>query len=167
MTFFISFGKRLDSFGFDHLLFGFVSFAFFVPLIGIAGGAKSQIQEFWFGVALMGIAISLCKDSIGGQSPCKRHFDLLVVNAKTGAVAEPIRCFVRNVFFFFSDLDLILLLLNQGNRKIGDFIAGTRVIHINPYTHVVPETPKRKIILSFITSYGFVLAVALTLRSLF
>lgn len=167
MTFFISLGKRLDSFTIDHLLFGFVSFAFFVPLIGIGDDTSKYLREFWFCVALIGIAISLCKDSIGGQSPCKLHFDLLVVNAKTGKVASPIRCFVRNVFFFFYCLDLILLLLNQGNRKIGDWIAGTRVIHIDPYAHIVPEPSKKKIVIAFITSYGFVLLVALALRSVF
>jgi uncharacterized RDD family membrane protein YckC len=167
MTFFISLGKRLDSFVFDHLLFAFVSFTFFVPLIGISDGTSKFLQEFWFGVALIGIAISLCKDSIGGQSPCKLHFDLLLIDAKTGKVASPIRCFVRNVFFFFYGLDLILLLLNQGNRKIGDWIAGTRVIHIDPYSHIVPETSKRRIAIAFIISYGFVLLISLALRSLF
>lgn len=167
MTFFISLGKRLDSFVFDHFLFAFVSFAFFVPFIGISNGASGFLQEFWFSVALTGIAISLCKDSIGGQSPCKLHFDLIVVDAKTGKVASPIRCFIRNVFFFFYGLDLILLLLNQGNRKVGDWIAGTRVIHIDPYTHVVPESSRMKIVITFVTSYGFVLLVALAIRGLF
>lgn len=166
MTFFISFGKRLDSFVFDHLIFGFVSFAFFVPLMGIGDVTNKCLQELWFGVSLIGFAISLCKDSIGGQSPCKLHFDLLVVNAKTGKVASPIRCFVRNVFFFFYGLDLILLLINQGNRKIGDWIAGTRVIHIDPYTHVVPRPSRGKIVITCMISYGFVLSVALIIRSL-
>jgi uncharacterized RDD family membrane protein YckC len=167
MTFFISLGKRLDSFFLDQLLFAFFSFAFFVPLIGIAAVASRFLQEFWFGVSLMGITISLCKDSLGGQSPCKLHFDLLVVNAKTGKVASPIRCFVRNVFFFFYGLDFILLLLNQGNRKVGDWIAGTRVIHIDPYTHIVPEASRKSIAITFVIAYGFVLLIALTLRSLF
>jgi hypothetical protein len=166
MTFFISFGKRLDSFTFDHLLFGFVSVVFFVPFS--IGYDKSEfLRECCFGISLIGIAISLCKDSIGGQSPCKLHFDLLVVDAKTGKVASPIRCFVRNVFFFFYGLDLILLLLNHDNRKIGDWIAGTRVIHIDPYAHIVPETSKKKIAIAFLISYGFVLMIALILRNLF
>ena len=166
MTFFISLGKRLDSFTFDNLIFAFVSFAFFVPLFGLGEIESRFLQEFWFGVSLVGIAISLCKDSIGGQSPCKRHFDLLLVESKTGKVASPIRCFVRNVFFFFSGLDFILLLINQDNRKIGDWIAETRVIHIDPYNHVVPETTKEQIVTTFLTSYVFVLSVALTIRSL-
>lgn len=165
MTFFISLGKRLDSFIFDSFIFSFVSGVFFSPFIALSDNTSGFLKEICIALSLFGVAVSLCKDSIGGQSPCKRHFDLLVINSKTGEVASPFRCFVRNVFFFFYTLDFILLLLNQSNRKVGDWIAGTRVIHINPYKFVVPSTSRKKVLITFVISYCFVILIALTVRT--
>lgn len=73
------------------------------------------------------VAIYLCKDSFNGRSIAKRVFKTQIVEHATGKVASPLRCFVRNLFCFIWPIELIVVAVNP-QRRIGDFVAGTKVV---------------------------------------
>jgi uncharacterized RDD family membrane protein YckC len=166
---FIILGKRWGSFITDYFVFGFIS-ALFLILLGFPNHNKGEttidnlIRETLFCLSWIGLAIALCKDSISGQSSSKRHFDLLVVSKKTGSVASPVRCLIRNLFFIFSTIDFILLLINHENQKIGDWVAGTKVISIDPYKHSIPTVSRKQIASTFILAYCLCITVAYSFK---
>src|SRR5690606_22645628 len=72
-------------------------------------------------------SIYLNKDVINGRSPAKRIFGLITVNNKTGERANPIETCLRNITLIFWPVEVIFILISP-QRRIGDYIAGTKVI---------------------------------------
>jgi len=110
----------------------------------------------WY-IAIIGIAFFFCKDCIYGQSIAKRILKQQVVNNKTGEIANPIRCFVRDIFMILWPIEGIATLINP-QRRLGDIIAGTKVIEFDP------ELKKSKlnyfqIAISFLLAYLIMLLV--------
>lgn len=70
----------------------------------------------------------LNKDLYRGKSPAKRIMGYQVVNKKTGAVANELQCFVRNLTICIAwPLEVVIGFINP-ERRIGDFIANTMVV---------------------------------------
>src|SRR5262249_27317646 len=46
--------------------------------------------------------------------------------------AGPLRCFVRNLTLWFWPVEVLLVLVNQDRRRLGDYLAGTRVVMRDP-----------------------------------
>jgi uncharacterized RDD family membrane protein YckC len=67
------------------------------------------------------------KDYSNSKSIGKRIIGYKVVTQKKGNSASKIQCVIRNLTLLFWPLEVILLLVYP-NRRIGDFIAGTKVI---------------------------------------
>ena len=169
MTFFISIGRRLDSVWVDKFVATLICLFFFIPYL-ISQPAENTtclIDSFWFYFGLIGFALALCKDVVDGRSPAKLMFNLQVVDVNTNVVASPIRCLVRNFLFFLFFIDEIILLADQSNRRIGDWIAGTKVIFIDPSNHVESKTSTGQLILVFALSYGFVVLISFGLGLFF
>lgn len=78
-------------------------------------------------MALLGMLLYFGKDSFGGRSLAKRLLKLKVVDNNSGETANLIKCFVRNIFCVIWPVEIIIT-LNTPNRRIGDFVAGTRVV---------------------------------------
>lgn len=77
---------------------------------------------------LMGI---LNKDFVIGQSPVKRMGGYQVVNDKTMQPASKIRSFIRNITVPIWPIEVIMISFSP-ERRLGDFIAGTRLIDVPP-----------------------------------
>lgn len=75
--------------------------------------------------------IILNKDFYGGQSIVHRSLGYQVVDIKTGQPASKVRCFLRNMTFVVLIIEVIPLLVTP-KRRIGDWIAGTKVIEVPP-----------------------------------
>lgn len=73
------------------------------------------------------LSIYFNKDAIKGKSPAKRILGLIVLNNKTNAVANPMRCLLRNITLFIWPIEVVFSIFSP-ERRIGDFIAGTKVI---------------------------------------
>ena len=86
---------------------------------------------------ILAFAIYLCKDSIGGRSPAKRIGRFQVINNSTGEAAGPIRCMVRNLTTIIWPLEVIISCFNT-SRRLGDFVAGTRLIAYEPAKEKTP-----------------------------
>lgn len=129
-------GPRLASMILDHFImtFGIVIIAIIVVGIGflIFGNLIDSTQPEWlpFVPLLLGLIlfpIYFNKDAIKGKSPGKRILKLVIVNNKNGEIANPIKSVIRNVTLFFWPIEVLFTLFSP-ERRIGDYIAGTKVI---------------------------------------
>lgn len=66
------------------------------------------------------------KDSFGARSIAKRVTQLQVVDNKTGQPASVGKCFLRNLTIVFWPIEVLVTFFSP-DRRIGDFIAGTRI----------------------------------------
>jgi uncharacterized RDD family membrane protein YckC len=153
---------------------GFASAVFFIPMMikqfANAFMSDHDPKEFMFPsgplfyMALIGPALYYCKDCINGRSPGKRITKLQVVDNKIGAVASPLQCLVRGLFIIIWPIEVIVTLTNPA-RRIGDLVAGTKVIDYDPALEQ-PKIDIVKLIIPFAISYGFIALIMLGVQSL-
>lgn len=125
--------KRLASAITDHFVMTMVIMVFGLPLIWntIYTNQVHQKPDIFSWVFIAGLSLYFCKDCIHGQSVAKRLLKQQVVNNKTGQIANPFRCFVRDFFILLFPVEVMAILINPA-RRIGDKIAGTKVIVFDP-----------------------------------
>jgi uncharacterized RDD family membrane protein YckC len=168
-------GIRLASMAIDHFIMIFI-----IMIVAAPGMILSMVKEinqmhqadsgpFMFSgwvmyVALFGFSLYFCKDCIQGRSIAKRILKLQVVNNKTGEAAGPIRCFVRNIFCTLWFVEWIVVLVNPG-RRIGDFVAGTKVVKFDP-TKERPKVNFLQLIIALVLAYGMLFLFMLPFKSL-
>ena len=123
-------GNRLVSMILDHFIMCIVIMLPLMPLFYIGSraetveGPNTGFQFLFLGLMLLYFA----KDSFQGRSLAKRMTKLQVVDYRTGEVASPIRCFVRNLPIIIWPVEVIVTLFNP-QRRLGDLMAGTKVIN--------------------------------------
>ncbi|MCE2732962.1 MAG: RDD family protein [Cyclobacteriaceae bacterium] len=66
------------------------------------------------------------KDLLFGQSIGKYFIGLRIISTKTGKVANPLQCVLRNVSFFLWPIELLILSWSP-KRRLGDYITATKV----------------------------------------
>lgn len=80
-------------------------------------------------IALYTIIVN--KDIYFGRSIGKYITSLQVMSSKTGKPANPIQCVIRNLFLFFWPLEGLILFFSP-ERRLGDIVAGTKVVEFIP-----------------------------------
>lgn len=161
----INVGTRLAAMLLDHFIMGFIAVVFVLPTM-IADMFRSFTPSheptdfnFWGGptlyLAVFGFALYFCKDIINGRSIAKRILKLQVVDNKTGQVATPFQCLIRNIFCVIWFVEVIVSMTNT-SRRLGDRIASTRVVPFDP-TIEQPKINFGKIALSIIVTYALLL----------
>jgi len=72
--------------------------------------------------------VYLNKDFFNAKSPAKRLLGFQVIDRKTNTPANEMKCFIRNLTICVAwPLEVIIGLINP-ERRIGDFLANTKVI---------------------------------------
>ena len=71
--------------------------------------------------------IYFAKDSFRGKSFAKRLIGLQVVDQSSGQAATALKCFIRNLTILIWPLEVVITLFSP-ERRLGDLIAGTRVV---------------------------------------
>lgn len=142
----LNFGTRIGSMVLDQVIMIF-SIIFFVAfgvlynkIQNFVGGEDSHIHSlgnFYFNS--LAISLYFNKDMFLGRSPAKRIFKLQIVDIKNHRPANPLRCLVRNITLILFPIELIAGLINN-ERRIGDFIAGTKLTVYEP--EKLREKPK-------------------------
>lgn len=167
-------GSRLGSMILDHFFMTMIAMIFFVPMM-INGFSDAftvshlpNDNNLFNGplsyISLLGFALYFCKDSISGRSIAKRITKLQVVDNITGEVATPLKCFIRNIFCIIWPVEVIMVLINPA-RRIGDLVAGTKVVAYNPVLNIQPTTDFKKVLLPLVLSFVFLLLIVLSLKS--
>lgn len=160
-----SVGTRIGSMVVDHIIMSVVAVLFFMPLfVSVFSDALEPHNDFalnflkgtvYFSTA--GLALYCCKDCIRGRSIAKRLFRLQVINNETGEPAGPLKCFIRNLFCVLWPLEALITFF-QPARRLGDMVAGTRVVEYEPAAHQ-SETRWQEVLIAFVLSYGLVVMV--------
>jgi uncharacterized RDD family membrane protein YckC len=137
-------GIRIATMVLDHLFMCLIAMLFYLPmLVSIIAYSVSTVDEqepypFENGpllyLGIFGFTLYFLKDIINGRSLAKLILKLQLVDNKTGEVASPLQCFVRNLFCIIWPVEFIVALANPG-RRIGDRVAGTRLVYYNPAIH--------------------------------
>jgi len=138
--------KRLSAAIMDHIIMTMTAMVFFIPGMiylfmnfnnlsykELVASADMKIFTYW---GLIGIAFYFCKDCIWGQSIAKRLLKLQIVNNKTGEIAGPFRCLVRNLFIVVFPVEGLMILVNP-SKRLGDLVAGTKLIPFDPSIKLV------------------------------
>ncbi len=165
-------GTRIASMMVDQIVMTFVIMLFFLPnmIQGFASAFEinhEQSNPTLFGGSMyfliLGFALYLCKDSFNGRSVAKRVLKLQIVDNKTGEVATPIKCFIRNIPIIVWPIEVIAALINP-SRRIGDYMSGTRVVPFRKELEQ-PTLNFGQMGLSIILAYGLMLLLLLPFES--
>jgi uncharacterized RDD family membrane protein YckC len=134
-------GTRIGSIILDHFVMTFVVMIFAAPgmvydLVQTFGNPDAQPKLFLGNFYLNIFAFSLYfnKDTFCGRSIAKRVLKLQVVDRRTNKPAGPLRCLVRNLTVLLWPIEVVVALINT-ERRIGDFIAGTKLTAFDPEQH--------------------------------
>jgi uncharacterized RDD family membrane protein YckC len=134
-------GTRLASMLLDH-----VAMIVVIMIIAAPGMAYDMIQTFGdqdappklflgnYYINIFAFSLYFNKDIYGGRSIAKRILKLQIVDVKTDKPANSLRCLVRNVTIVFWPIEVIFALINN-ERRIGDYIAGTKLTAFDPEHH--------------------------------
>ena len=112
--------------------------------------AHDLVGKYWF-LGLIGYAAIFYKDGIRGRSIGKRAFNLQVITNSTGRASYSIRCVVRNIFMILWPIEAIVLLITP-DRRLGDYLVGTRVTVLQDET-AMGKSEWIKLGISFVAAY--------------
>jgi len=73
------------------------------------------------------IFIILNKDFFNGQSISKRIYGYQIIDIKTNQTANETKCMLRNITMIIWPIEALMILINP-TRRLGDIIAGTKLI---------------------------------------
>lgn len=160
----ISVGTRLGAMLLDHVFMTIIAMVFFLPTMvsGFSDAFKVSHEQTDFNfmegpmkyIGLFGFALYFCKDIINGRSIAKRILKLQVVDNKTGQVASPLQCLVRDIFCVLWIIEVIAAMTNT-SRRLGDRVAGTKLVHYDPALEQT-KTNVGKLALPVVISYGLI-----------
>jgi uncharacterized RDD family membrane protein YckC len=141
-----------------YFLDNIVYLALFILLALLVTGSWNLDEWDPFTDLLLGIyafvfLLFLCKDGFAGYSPMKRLLGLRVYREDTGKPIGPGRSLCRNLGFVIPFFPLIMLFQLSKGHRIGDLLAGTRVVWtkyagrgpfaLPPHLPPTPEATKR------------------------
>ncbi|MEP2278784.1 RDD family protein [Maribacter sp.] len=120
---------RISSMLLDHFLMGFLIIppAIILSIISENIGLElnNRMETFVF---FLIVFVYLNKDFLNGKSPAKRILGYQVVNQKTKKPATELQCFIRNLTIVIGfPIEVVVGFINP-ERRIGDFIANTKVV---------------------------------------
>jgi uncharacterized RDD family membrane protein YckC len=121
--------NRILSMLLDHFIMTFVIVPPMIILMILKANGILEIGNGTFSVIFFFMMfIYLNKDFFNGKSPAKRILGYQVINRKTDKPASELQCFVRNLTIAVAwPLEVFVGLVNP-ERRIGDFLANTKVI---------------------------------------
>lgn len=132
---------RIGTMLLDHFLMTAVVMIFVAPglvydITQTFGNPNAQPKLMLGNYYLNIFAFSLYfnKDICMGRSIAKRILKLQVVDIKTGLPANALKCFLRDLTIILWPIEVIVGLENN-ERRIGDFIAGTKLMPYDPEVH--------------------------------
>ena len=129
-------GIRLTSMLVDHFAMTFICGIAMGICIALGAlciyllNAEAALSIIILILSPLAFSIYLNKDAVKGQSVAKRILNNQVIDVKTGEIASPIKCFIRNVTIPIWIIEIPFVLINP-QRRLGDLIAGTRVECLN------------------------------------
>lgn len=164
--------QRLKSLIFDYFSLVLIMIIFVTPILGVIWLIERYTtygcMNLYFAYVL---SLMLNKDLLNGMSLGKRKVGLQIVNIRTNETASSLKCALRNSLIFIWPFE-ILTLLFYPERRLGDLIAGTKVI-LHP-TVTLNETKdeliysnKKQLFISFVIVFTIALLLMCLLTFIF
>lgn len=121
--------NRILSMLLDHFIMTFVIVPPMIILMILKANGILEIGNGTFSVIFFFMMfIYLNKDFFNAKSPAKRILGFQVINRKTEKPATELQCFVRNLTICVAwPIEVVIGFINP-ERRIGDFIANTKVV---------------------------------------
>ena len=162
----VTIGLRLASMLVDHFAMTFIMMIIVMPGFAISmfnafNQDHNPNSSIFGGISFMfafGFSAYFNKDIFNGRSPAKRILKMQVIDNKTGKVANPLKCLVRNLTIPLWPLEVIFVLIDP-KRRLGDKIAGTRIDYVEN-----PEKTKMnwsKFSIALLIAIGFSILISL------
>ena len=131
-------GSRIGSMLLDHVIMSFILAILIMPFmfIGMSESLSEESNQMSYESSLiiyafiLGMSLYLNKDAIKVKSIAKRALKHEIIDINTGEIASPLKCFIRNILIILWPIEVIVVLASP-SRRIGDFIAGTKVVNIS------------------------------------
>lgn len=164
-------GPRIGAMLLDHFVMTFAIMFLVLPFAmgGLGEGITDEStttpfsSDLIFYVMIFGMSLYFNKDMIQGKSVAKRALKLEVVDIKTGEVASSLKCLVRNLTIAVWPIEVIAVLISP-SRRIGDFIAGTRVEYITDERDSKPKVDFKNLLLSIVLGFMILYAGSFFLK---
>jgi len=161
----ISAGARIRAMLLDHVVMTFTIMFLVLPFAmnGLSESITDDSTTTPFSSDLMnyimvfGMSLYFNKDMFQGKSVAKRALKQEVVDIKTDEVASSLKCLVRNLTIAVWPIEVIAVLINP-SRRIGDYIAGTKVEFITEERNSKPKVDFKKLLITIIL--GFIILFA-------
>jgi len=134
-------GVRLGSMLLDHFIMCFAMLIPILPLTMMNASieGRESTQPAWIQFLFLGLMfLYFLKDSLQGRSPAKRILKLQVVDNKSNLPATVGQCFVRNILIILWPVEVLVSFFNT-QRRLGDYLAGTKVIYLYPSNILLNE----------------------------
>ncbi len=119
---------RISSMLLDHFIMCFLIVPLGILIFIVVAQFEQNLSKL-SGIGLFSIPmfIYINKDLLRGKSPAKRIMGYQIVDIKTNQPASEFQCFIRNLTLIGWPIEVIVGLINP-QRRIGDFLANTKVI---------------------------------------
>jgi len=161
----ISAGPRIGAMLLDHIVMCFIIVLLAMPVMSMEFKDAFKDNPFntknsidWTMLLMVfGLSLYINKDIIQGKSIAKRALKQEVIDIKSGEVASSIKCLIRNITIVLWPIEVIAVLINP-SRRIGDFIAGTKVDYISVERNSRPKVNIRNIFISLLIGFGLLYA---------
>lgn len=121
--------KRILSMFLDHCIMCLLIVPLGFLIFGLGALMKDNLNnEIGMVLIFIPFFVYLNKDFFNAKSPAKRILGFQIIDRKTNNPANELQCFVRNLTICVAwPLEVIVGLINP-ERRIGDFLANTKVI---------------------------------------
>jgi len=151
---------RLLSMLLDHFVMSLIItiVAFPVIFVGFDDSFGAEIPSAtnainWISyIMIFASSLYFNKDIIQGKSIAKRALNIEVVDIKTGEVASSLKCLIRNLTIAIWPIEILVVLLSP-SRRIGDFLAGTRIEYTSENRNSKPRINIKNLILSIALAF--------------
>lgn len=159
-----SLGRRLASMFVDHFLnviaIGVIAIIGVTVYMVIGGNTSEEaFSTDTVGVfALLLLSLYFNKDIFQGRSIAKRVLRFQVIVKRTGLPAKSVRCFIRNITIIIWPIEVLVIAISP-SRRIGDFIAGTKVVLFD--SKQISNVKASQMLLAVILSFSYTLLIAL------
>ena len=163
----ISTGPRLGAMILDHIIMSSMMGILMIPIIisNLWNNFEDHTSDHFFSADwifyLMVFSMSLYfnKDVFQGQSIAKRVLKQRIVQNDSGETSSPLRCLIRNLTILIWPIEVIVVMISP-TRRIGDFMAGTRVEYISYDRSPAPKADYKQILISLFLGFLILLAVS-------
>ena len=161
----ITAGPRIGAMLIDHIVMCFIIALLAMPVMSMDFkdafndnplNTKNTI-DWTMLIMVLGLSLYFNKDMIQGKSIAKRALKQEVVDIKTGEVASSLKCLIRNITIALWPIEVIAVLINPP-RRIGDFIAGTKVDYISEERDSKPKININNLLISLFVGFGLLYA---------